>query len=153
MTGSKLNIAPIKAAKLPILKEEQRVILFDNVCRLCSGSVQFVLKHNTDESIKFASVQSALGRAVLTFYGMPTDVYETMLYIEHGRLYTKSTAALKIARRLSFPWPLLQIWVVVPRFIRDGLYDRIARNRYKLFGKHDQCYLPDEKMLKRFIDS
>lgn len=141
-----------KAVKPPVLNNEKRVVLFDNVCNLCSSSVQFILKHNKDESIKFASVQSALGRAVLKFYDMPSDTYETMLYIEHGRLYTKSAAAIALAKRLSFPWSLLQVLAVVPRAIRDWFYDRIARNRYRLFGKREQCYLPDDKTLRRFLD-
>jgi predicted DCC family thiol-disulfide oxidoreductase YuxK len=141
-----------KIYKPPLLDGESRVVFFDNICHLCIHSVQSILKHNKDQSIQFASIQSELGSSVLSFYGLPTQMYETMLYIEKGQLYTKSTAAIKIAKRLSFPWCLLQAGVVIPRFIRDGVYDLIARNRYKLFGKRDQCYLPDEKTLKRFLD-
>lgn len=136
-----------------ILKNEPRIILFDGVCNLCSHSVQFILRFNRDESIRFASVQSELGAVILKHYDMPTGSYDTMLYIENGQLYTKSAAAIRIAKQLRFPWSLLQGLVVIPPMIRDWLYDRIARNRYRLFGKKEQCYLPDEKTLKRFLDN
>lgn len=134
------------------LSNEKRVVFFDNVCHLCSASVQFILRHNKDQSIKFASVQSALGQQILSFYGLDIDSYETMLYIEDGQLYTKSTAALKIAKRLAFPWRLFQTLYIVPTNIRDWLYSQVARNRYRWFGKRDQCFLPDEKILSRFLD-
>ena len=140
----------IESPKLPVT--ERRVVLFDNVCNLCSSSVQFILRYNKDQSIKFASVQSDLGHQVLSFYGLRTDTYETMLYIEDGQLYTKSAAALKIVQRLAFPWRFFQVFFIIPKWIRDWLYDQVARNRYKLFGKRDQCYLPDEKVLSRFLD-
>lgn len=136
-----------------VFKSEPRIVLFDGVCNLCSHSVQFILRFNRDESIKFASVQSALGEAVLKHYGLPTGSYDTMLYIENGQLHTQSAAAIRIARQLRFPWSLLQILVVIPPVLRDWLYVRVARNRYRLFGKREQCYLPDEKTLKRFLDT
>lgn len=133
--------------------DDKRVVLFDNVCNLCSGSVRFILRWNGDRSIKFASVQSAFGHRVLTFYGLPTDAFETLLYIEDDRLYTKSTAALRIARRLTLPWRLLGVLEIVPRRVRDWLYDRIALNRYRLFGKRTRCFLPHKAVLERFLDA
>ena len=137
---------------LLFLVGETRLVLFDGVCHLCSASVQFILRYNTDQSIKFASVQSGLGQQVLRFYRFDTDDYETMLYLEGGQLYARSTAAIKIARRLAWPWRLVQVFSIIPNGIRDWLYDRIARNRYKLFGKRDHCYIPDKKMRSRFLD-
>lgn len=131
---------------------DRRVVFFDGVCNLCSGLVRFVLRHNRDRSIKFASMQSPLGQRVLHFYGLPGDAYETMLYVEDGRLYTKSTAALQIARRLARPWRWLPVFLIVPRPVRDWVYDRVAGNRYRLFGKQDQCYLPDAAVCDRFLD-
>jgi predicted DCC family thiol-disulfide oxidoreductase YuxK len=133
----------------PYVTDTNRIVLFDNVCRLCSGSVRFILKHDAKELFKFASVQSTEGRAILQCYSMPTDTFETMLYIENGQLFTKSTAFLKIVGHLPFPWFLLSFLIAVPRPARDWWYDRIALNRYKLFGKLDYCYLPDAKILKR----
>ena len=141
------------ANALHSLQPDDRVVLFDNVCNLCSSSVQFILRHNKDQTIKFASVQSTLGAEVLRAYGLPTDVYETMIYLEDGQLYTKSTAALKIATRLSLPWQLCRAFHIMPRSIRDWLYDRVASNRYRLFGKRDQCYLPDQNTRHRFLDT
>jgi len=136
----------------PPLADEGRVVLFDNVCNLCSGSVQFILRFNKDNSIKFASMQSALGHQVLVFYGFNTDSYESMIYIEDGLVLTKSAAAARIAKRLSFPWNLLQFLLVLPIGARDWLYDRIANNRYTLFGKRAECYLPDKEVYSRFLD-
>lgn len=132
---------------------DENIVFFDNVCNLCSRSVQFILRYNEDKSIKFASIQSALGQRVSDFYGLPSDTYETMLYLEDGLLYTKSTAALKIAQRLVLPWRLLRVFGIVPPGIRDWLYDRVARNRYRLFGRRDQCFLPDKDVLNRFLET
>ena len=135
--------------ELPIPSE--RVVFFDGACNLCSGSVRFVLRHNEDRTIDFASMQSALGRRVLERHGLSTDDYDSMLYVERGRLYAKSAAALKIAERLTLPWRLLRFLAVVPEGARDWLYDRVARNRYRLFGRRDRCFLPDAEVLDRFV--
>ena len=155
-----LHLKPESAARiyeyahdsLPALVSENHLVLFDNVCHLCSASVQFILRHNTDQSIKFASIQSEVGHQILRFYGFDTDTYETMLYLEDGQLYTRSTAVLKITKHLAWPWRFVQVLCIIPKDIRDWFYDRIARNRYKLFGKRDRCYIPDAKMLSRFLD-
>lgn len=131
---------------------EERVIFFDGVCRLCNGSVNFVIRHNRDQTIKFATVQSKLGKRVLEEHGLSTDKFESMLYFEAGQPYEKSTAALKIAKRLSFPFNALQVFYLVPKTIRDWLYDQVARNRYKWFGKQETCLAPTKEVKDRFLD-
>jgi predicted DCC family thiol-disulfide oxidoreductase YuxK len=131
--------------------ENQRIILFDGVCNLCSAMLNFVYANDKKALFKFAWVQSESGKEILEWCGLPTDFYDTMVYIENGKPYFKSTAFLKVARSLCFPWPFLSSGLIVPKFIRDWLYDRIALNRYKIFGRKEQCLLPSGKLTKRFL--
>jgi len=126
----------------------ERIILFDGVCNLCNGLVQFVLKRDTAGRFRFASLQSEAARRVLK--GGPPA--ETIVLIEGGGLYVKSAAALRIARGLRFPWPLLYAFVIVPRPMRDLVYDWVARRRYAWFGKRESCMLPSPQMRGRFLD-
>jgi predicted DCC family thiol-disulfide oxidoreductase YuxK len=134
------------------LTDHSSVVFFDGVCTLCSGSMRFILRHNSDQTIRFASLQSLLGREVLYHYGYPVDAYETMLYVEDGELFVKSTAVLKIMNRLTYPWRVLQVFYVLPVGIRDWVYDRVARNRYRVFGKRNHCFVPEKDVLHRFLD-
>jgi len=129
----------------------QCVILFDGVCNLCTGSVAFILRRDKLARFKFASIQSPAGARFLESWGLPSEYAESILYIEAGRVYTRSDAALKITGKLSMPWPLLRAAYVIPRPIRDGLYDWIARNRYSIFGKRDSCMVPTDDVSSRFL--
>ena len=128
-----------------------KVILFDGVCNLCAAWVSFVVKRDPGALFKFASVQSDAGQALLSRFGFSQDDFETMIYIESGQPHTRSTAFLKIVKYLKFPWPLLGLGWVVPRPIRDWVYNRIALNRYKLFGKKASCELPTKELSARFL--
>lgn len=130
----------------------ERVIFFDGVCNLCNSSVRFVLRNNSNQSIKFATVQSELGKRTLTANNMSVDTFDSMLYLEDGKVYLKSTAALKIASQLSFPWKLLQIFYLIPRPIRDWFYEQVAKNRYQWFGRQEMCLVPTDEIKDRFID-
>lgn len=131
---------------------EERVVLFDGVCKLCSAWAHFLIRFDTQKKFKLATVQSDTGQAVLRMVGLPTDHYETMVLLDKGKLHTQSTAFLQIVSQLPLPWPLLSIGWMLPRFIRDWLYDRIALNRYRLFGKYDYCMLPSEEHKTRFLE-
>jgi predicted DCC family thiol-disulfide oxidoreductase YuxK len=133
------------------VRENQRIILFDGVCNLCSALLNVVYANDKKALFRYAWVQSRSGKEILEWCGLPTDFYDTMVYIENATPYFKSTALLKIARSLRFPWPLLSAGLIVPKFIRDWLYDRIALNRYKIFGRKKQCLLPSGKLTKRFL--
>ncbi|RNI30267.1 thiol-disulfide oxidoreductase DCC family protein [Rufibacter immobilis] len=126
-------------------------ILFDGVCNLCNGFVQFVIRHDTQAYFRFASLQSGVGQEVLSAYGMPTEEFRSFLFIEDGQLYSRSTAALKVFRRLGGAWGLLYGFMLVPKFLRDPVYDWVSRNRYRWFGQQESCMLPIPALKARFL--
>lgn len=130
---------------------EDRVVLFDGVCRLCSAWVRFLIRFDRKHQFKLATVQSPEGKAILEWYGFPTDDYETMILVEGTHLYTRSSAVIRVIRRLPWPWPFLCVGWVIPSFIRDWLYDRVARNRYRLFGRYESCVIPNKDHDSRFL--
>jgi len=127
------------------------LILFDGYCNLCSGTVQFILKHDRKAKFCFASLQSENGKALLQKHQLPTDSFGTFVLVENNTVFTKSTAALRIVKSLSGMWPLLYVAIIIPRFLRDAIYNLVARNRYKWFGRRDSCWMPDSKWKDRFI--
>ena len=129
-------------------EERGPVILFDGVCNLCTGSVRFVLARDSKRRFRFASLQSAAAERLLG----ERDNLESMVLIEDGAVYRKSTAALRIARRLDGGWPLLAALLFVPRTLRDAVYDWVGRRRYRLFGKRDVCWTPQPELADRFLD-
>lgn len=129
----------------------QPIILFDGVCNLCNGAVQYVVKHDPEKQFRFASLQSEAGRQLLESKQLSTTDLSSFLLIDNGELYSKSTAALKVAKRLSGAVKLLGIFIVIPAVIRDGIYNLIARNRYKWFGKKDACMIPTPELQSRFL--
>ena len=128
-----------------------RVVLYDGVCKLCGAWARFLIRHDRHHVFKLASVQSPEGQAILLWLGLPTDIFETMVLIEGPRPYFKSAAFLRVVMRLPLPWPLLAIAWIVPKPLRDWLYDRVALNRYRLFGKHDICVMPYPDHERRFL--
>ncbi len=136
----------------PHMTKEDKVILFDGVCKLCHFWSQFTIKYDKKRVFKLASVQSPEGQRILAHFGMPTDQFDTMLYIENNLSHEKSDAFLKIIRQFPLPWRALFIFSVIPKAIRDWGYDRIALNRYVLFGKYDQCILPTADHKSRFLN-
>ncbi len=131
---------------------EDRVILFDGVCKICSRWIPFAHKRDREGKLLFASLQSASGQAILEACGMPTDDFDTMVFIEEGRAYYRSTAVLKIVKYFRMPWPVLGIGWLIPRILRDFLYNMVAGNRYKIFGKEESCRIPSEELKKRILD-
>lgn len=134
-----------------ILQEDAQIILFDGMCHLCSGWVYFVSRRDPKGTFKFTPIQSEHGREILARLGLPEEGVEMMVYVEGERWYTKSSAFLRIVKGLRFPWPLLSVGIVIPRVIRDGVYDQIAAVRYRIFGKRAQCMVPDEELQSRFL--
>lgn len=135
----------------PGVNHGDSVVFFDGVCRLCSFWTLFLIKFDNKRRFKLAMLQSAEGKAILEWFGLPTDNYETMLLVEGPKLYTKSTAIFRIIKQLPFPWPVFYIGNIIPVFIRNWLYDRIALNRYKLFGRYQTCIVPGEEHKSRFL--
>lgn len=128
------------------------VILFDGVCNLCSSSVQFVIKHDPKHYFHFASLQSSFGQEVLEKYKLPAADFDSFILLENGKVYTRSTAALKVIKKLNGLWPALYAFVIIPPFIRNAVYNFIARNRYQWFGKQEACWLPTPELKELFID-
>lgn len=129
---------------------ESDIILFDGVCNLCNASVQWIIRHDKKDRFRFASLQSETGKYWTEKYNLSEDIKSVVL-ISNGRAFTKSSAALRIAGKCSGLWKLWYAGLIVPPFIRDGIYQWIARNRYKWFGKNESCWLPDKSLIKKFI--
>lgn len=131
--------------------KEERLIVFDGVCNWCNAWVDFTITHDPHAKFKFGTLQSEPAQQILTSLRLSTEGFETFLLLEHGRVYTKSTAALKIMRQLSGLWSLLYIGIVIPRPFRDAIYDYIARRRYRWMGKADTCRVPTPAEHDRFV--
>jgi len=127
------------------------IILFDGVCNLCNGAVQFVIKRDKKRSINFAPLQGDYGQQLLKQHHLPMEEFNSFLLIENGKVYAQSTAALKVCKYLTGGWPLMVGFIIVPTFIRNGIYRWIAKNRYKWFGKKDACMIPTAELKSRFI--
>ncbi|ANF98712.1 thiol-disulfide oxidoreductase DCC [Paenibacillus bovis] len=135
-----------------LLQGEHPIVLVDGVCHFCQGATKFIIKRDPKGIFHFASIQSEVGQKLMQKGGLRTDTMDTFVLIEKGQFYTRSTAALRIARRLRYAWPLLYAFIVVPKVLRNSVYNLIARNRYRWFGKSDQCMLPTPEIRERFIE-
>jgi len=131
---------------------EKPVILFDGVCNLCNASIQFIIKRDPGARFQFASLQSDYAKSNLPPSLVDDSNLSSIVLLEGDQILLKSSAALSIARRLSGLWPILYCVIVIPKFIRDHIYDVIARNRYRWFGKRDECMIPSSDLKVRFLD-
>lgn len=136
----------------PHLRKEDRVILFDGVCKLCNAWSNFIIRYDKNHKFKLASVQSQEGKDILKHFNYPTDVYETMLVVHGTTCLDKSDAFFYVMRILGHPWGLISYFKIIPSSLRNWLYDRIALNRYKVFGKYDYCSLPTPDHEKRYLN-
>ena len=127
------------------------VILFDGVCNLCNGAVQFIIKTDKASKFLFASLQSDFGQLQLQKFGLDPSKLHSIIALENGKFYERSDAALKIASGLAQPWPMLGVFRILPRFFRDWIYDLISKNRYKMFGKRESCMIPTPELKGRFV--
>ena len=136
------------------------VLLFDGVCNFCNASVNFVIEHDRDGYFKFAPLQSEVGKKLAAEHGILSatvdeqhsgDAIDSLILIEEGHAHTHSTGALRIARRLGAPWSWLYAFIVVPRPIRDFFYRLLAKYRYRLFGRSDECMIPTPEVRARFL--
>jgi predicted DCC family thiol-disulfide oxidoreductase YuxK len=137
-------------------REEHPVILFDGVCNLCNAAVQWVIGRDRDALFRLASLQSEASRRVLEEVRPRVEVADlpdSIVLVDQDGIHTRSTAAMRIARRLGFPSSLLTMGYVLPASIRDAVYDFVARNRYGWFGRRDRCMMPTPETAARFLDA
>ena len=132
-------------------EKEKPLLLFDGYCNLCSGSVVFIIKREKRDTFRFASLQSKFAQELLSKLNSDGNIPDSIVLVEADEMHYKSKAALKVARRLKFPWPLFYIFIVIPPFIRDWMYDFIAKRRYRWFGKKQQCFLPQKDVQHKFL--
>ena len=130
---------------------EKKIMLIDGFCNLCNGIVAFTVKRDPGGIIQFAALQSSEGQKLLMQYCLPASDFKTFVLIENDKAYTKSTAALKYFKTLNPPWPLLYIFILVPEPVRNFVYDIVSMNRYRWFGKRQQCLTPSNELKNRFL--
>ncbi len=133
------------------MTHNEHIILFDGVCNLCHSSVQFVIKHDKKNKFKFAALQSDSGQTLLKKFDLPLNDFNSFVYIQGGQYYLKSSAVLKVAKKLGGGWKLLYGFLIIPKFIRDFFYNIVAQSRYRVFGKQDSCMIPTPELKQRFL--
>ncbi|TXG39651.1 thiol-disulfide oxidoreductase DCC family protein [Seonamhaeicola maritimus] len=132
--------------------KSKKLILFDGVCNLCNNSVQYVIKHDKKNMFLFAPLQSKIGEEIIQAYNIDTSKIDSiLLYTPEKGINHKSTAALKIAHQLGFPRNLMGIFFIIPPFIRNWIYDYVAKNRYKWYGKKEACMIPTPELKSKFL--
>lgn len=136
------NLHPVKT---------QPIILFDGVCNLCNRSVQYVIRHDPDAVFKFASLQGITGQQLLKQFGLADVNMNSFVLIQNDRAYTRSTAALVVAKQLKGVIKFLYAFIIVPPFIRNAVYNLVAKYRYNWFGKKDTCMVPADSLKSRFL--
>ncbi|MES2850725.1 MAG: DCC1-like thiol-disulfide oxidoreductase family protein [Bacteroidota bacterium] len=127
------------------------VILFDGICNFCDGAVNFTIKKDKQKKIKFAPLQSEAGRQLLLQYGLPENYMSSFLFVENGKVYSRSTAVLRVCKYLKGLWPLCYAFIIVPPFIRNAVYNFVGKNRYKWFGQKEECMIPTPDVRARFL--
>ena len=129
----------------------EAIVLFDGICNLCNGSVQFIIKHDPKEQFSFASLQSDAAKKLLLQFNYDNSELKTIVLLEDGQIYTKSTAVLKICKRLNSMWTLMYVFIIIPRGLRDFVYNLVSKYRYSWFGKKDNCTFYIDGYKNRFI--
>lgn len=134
------------------LPKHKQLVLFDGVCNLCDASVQYIIKHDKNNAFLFTALQSEVGQQIIKEFNIDTNKIDSIILYsnEHGISY-KSTAALKIASKLGFPRNLLSVFWIIPAIIRNWIYDYIAKNRYKWYGKKEECMIPTPDLKSKFL--
>lgn len=133
------------------MNKTHKIILFDGVCNLCNSSVTFVIKRDKKDVFRFTALQEEPGRNLMSKFEIDPAETDSIVLIDGERAYTKSTAALRISRHLGGAYPLLYGFMIVPKFLRNWVYDYIAKNRYKWYGKKDSCMIPTPELRSKFL--
>jgi len=130
---------------------KKHILLFDGVCNLCNGIVQFTIKRDPKGKFKFASLQSESGQLLLKQFGLPTNDFNSFVFINGDNYFLKSSAGLHVLKELGGVWKVFYIFIIIPRPLRDFVYSIIAKTRYKIFGKLDTCMIPTPELKQRFL--
>jgi len=130
--------------------EREAIVLYDGDCNLCAAVVRFTIVRNRTGTLRYAALQSETGRRLAAEHGLTDPGFGTFVFVERGRAFTRSTGALRLLRHLDGGWPLLSAFLAVPPFVRDPIYSFVARNRYRWFGKREQCLLMRPEFRERF---
>lgn len=131
---------------------EQPVVLFDGICNFCNFWVQFVIRRDKKAKLKFAVLQSETAKSILPIYSIDSDMLTSVILIEDGKAFLQSTAALRICKYLDGGWKLMYVLIIIPSFLRNAIYNWISKNRYKWFGKKEECWIPTPDLRERFLD-
>ena len=134
------------------LSTGNKIVLFDGVCNLCNNSVQFIIKRDRKKQFRFASLQGNFGQKFLKKHNLPADNFNSFILLEDEKVYTRSAGALRMLKHLGGGWSLFYAFMILPKFIRDVVYNWVARNRYKWFGKQDACMIPTPELKERFLN-
>jgi predicted DCC family thiol-disulfide oxidoreductase YuxK len=132
-------------------RENHAIILFDGVCNFCDSKINFIIRHDKRDYFRFAPLQSDIGKKYLAEHHINTSETDSFILVENGKTYDRTTAALRIAKKLNGGWPLFYGFIIVPPFIRDIVYRIIAKNRYKWWGKKDSCMIPTPDVRAKFL--
>ncbi|WP_375561429.1 thiol-disulfide oxidoreductase DCC family protein [Bernardetia sp. OM2101] len=142
----------LQKATFQEIAKDKTIILFDGVCNLCNSAINFVIDKDTNNHFYFASLQSEFGQALLAHFDRNTSDFDSMIVYENGKIKTKSTAALRIAAGLSGGWKYFSIFRIVPTFLRNGIYNLVAKNRYSWFGQKNECRIPTPELKAKFVE-
>jgi predicted DCC family thiol-disulfide oxidoreductase YuxK len=134
-----------------MIHNETSILLFDGVCNLCNGVVNFIIKRDSKEKFKFASLQSESGQALLIKFGLRTNDFDSFVFISGEEYFLKSSALLHVLSKLGGVWKLFYAFIIFPRPIRDLVYSIVAKTRYRIFGKRDTCIIPTPEVNRKFL--
>lgn len=143
--------SPRRIRKSVVQKLNKMTILFDGVCNLCNASINFIIDRDSKGMFKFAALQSEIGQDFLKTKAFNTADFDSVILIDENKIYQKSDAALEIARHLDGFWKIFYIFKIIPTFLRNPIYDLVARNRYRIFGRTDACRIPTPELKARFL--
>jgi predicted DCC family thiol-disulfide oxidoreductase YuxK len=134
------------------MMEEKPIVLFDGVCNFCNYWVNFAIKRDKKKKLKFTTLQGATAKQLLPQYHINPTSLSSVLFIDKGKVYTQSSASLRICKYMDGGWKLFYGFIIIPKFIRDFFYNIIAHYRYKWFGKKESCMIPTPELRERFLD-
>jgi predicted DCC family thiol-disulfide oxidoreductase YuxK len=133
------------------MEKNHNIVLFDGVCNLCNGAILFLIKRDKNDRFRFAPLESEIGKELLLKHQIDPSKIDSIVLVSGNTAFTKATAAMYISRHLGGLWPLLYSLIIIPKFITDAVYDFIARNRYRWFGKKESCMIPTPELKSKFL--